>query len=48
MELQIRWAVKTVVPKPRLNGYIVTNEGGIYHNEEELMLGKGTALVIKE
>ncbi|MCK5709335.1 MAG: MaoC family dehydratase N-terminal domain-containing protein [Deltaproteobacteria bacterium] len=45
-ELKLRWVIKTVVPKPRLNGYIVTNEGGIYHNDEELMLGKGTALVV--
>jgi len=48
IELQIRWVVKTVVPKPRLNGYIVTNEGGIYDKDEELMLGKGTSLVVKD
>ncbi len=48
MELQIRWAVKTVVPKPRLNGYIVTNEGGIYDKDEELLWSKGTALIIQK
>jgi len=46
-ELQITWVVKTVVPKPRLNGYIVTNEGCIYDKDEELIWAKGTALIIK-
>ncbi|MEK6224511.1 MAG: MaoC family dehydratase [Candidatus Dadabacteria bacterium] len=48
LELQIRWVVKTVVPKPRLNGYIVTNEGGIYDKDEELLWSKGTALIIQK
>ena len=48
VEMQIRWVVKTVVPKPRLNGYIVANEGGIYHEDQELFWGIGTCLVVKE
>jgi len=48
LELQIRWVAKTVIPKPKLNGYIVANEGGIYHKDQELFWGIGTCLVVKE
>ncbi len=48
IELQIRWIVKTVIPKAKLNGYIVSCEGGIYHEAQELFWGIGTCLVIKE
>ena len=48
LELQIRWVAKTVIPKPKLNGYIVANEGGIYHKDQELFWGIGTCLVLKE
>lgn len=46
-ELFIHWEVKTVEPKPRLAGYIVTIEGGMADEEKDLLLGKGTCLVIK-
>lgn len=46
-ELLIRWVVKTVDPKPRLAGYIVTVKGGMADKEKDLLLGKGTCLVIK-
>lgn len=46
-ELRIHWVVKTVVPKTRLGGYIVTTEGGIRDSEKDLLLGNGTSLVIK-
>jgi acyl dehydratase len=36
LELQIKWVAKTVIPKPKLNGYIVANEGGIYQKDQEL------------
>ena len=48
LELQIRWVAKTVIPKPKLNGYIVANEGGIYHEDQELFWGIGTCLIVKE
>ncbi len=48
LELQIRWVAKTVVPKPKLNGYIVANEGGIYHQDQELFWAIGTCLIVKE
>lgn len=48
LELQIRWVVTNVIPKAKLKGYIVTCEGGIYHKEEQLFLGIGTCLIVKE
>jgi len=48
LELQITWVAKTVIPKPKLNGYIVANEGGIYHDDQELFWGIGTCLIVKE
>ncbi|GJM15844.1 MAG: hypothetical protein DHS20C13_11710 [Thermodesulfobacteriota bacterium] len=48
MELQIRWVTTNVIPKAKLKGYIVTCEGGIYHKNEELFLGTGTCLILKE
>jgi len=47
-ELKISWVVTNVIPKPKLNGYIVTIEGGIYHQEQVLLEGKGTCLILKE
>jgi len=48
LELQIRWVAKTVIPKPKLNGYIVANEGGIYHEDQKLFWGIETCLIVKE
>jgi acyl dehydratase len=48
LELQIKWVAKTVIPKPKLNGYIVSCEGGIYHEAQELFWGIGTCLIVKE
>ena len=48
MDLQIRWMVTKVIPKAKLNGYIVNCEGGIYNEDQELLLGAGTCLVLKE
>jgi len=47
-DLQIRWIVTSVIPKARLNGYIVTCEGGIYHEDEQLFLGIGTCLIVRK
>lgn len=46
-KLLIRWVVKTVDPKPRLAGYIVTIEGTMTDGEKDLLLCKGACLVIK-
>ena len=48
LDILIRWEVMEIILKPRLNGYIVINEGGIYHNRNELVHGRGTCLVVKE
>lgn len=48
IDIQIRWMVTKVIPKAKLNGYIVTCEGGIYNEDQELFLGAGTCLVLKE
>ncbi len=48
VDLLLSWAVTSVIPKPRLKGYIVVYEGGIYHTTEPLFTGTGTCLVIKE
>ncbi len=48
LDMQIRWEAKTIIPKPKLNGYIVANEGGIYHEDQELFWGIGTCLILKE
>lgn len=48
IDLQIRWAVTSVIPKAKLNGYIVTVEGGISHNDEELFHGIGVGLILNE
>ena len=48
IDLQIRWIVTSVIPKTKLNGYIVTVEGGIYHEKQELFCGIGTCLIVKE
>ena len=48
LELIIKWVITEVIPKPRLNGYIIINKGGIYHNKEELVHGIGTCLILKE
>ncbi|MEX1000413.1 MAG: MaoC/PaaZ C-terminal domain-containing protein [Thermodesulfobacteriota bacterium] len=48
LELQIRWVAKTVIPKPKLNGYIVVNEGGIYHEDQELFWAIGTCLIVQK
>lgn len=48
LDLQIRWVAKTVIPKPKLSGYIVANEGGIYHKNQELFWGIGTCLIVNE
>ncbi len=48
LELQIRWVAKTVIPKPKLNGYIVANEGGIYHKDQELFWAIGTCLIVQK
>lgn len=45
---KIYWTVTEVIPKPKLNGYIVVAEGGITDGEEDIILAKGTVLVIKE
>ena len=43
--LDIKWEIKTITPKPKLGGYVVTNEGGIYLNEEILLWSQATFLV---
>ena len=48
LDLQIRWTVKTVIPKPKLNGYIVSCKGGIYDQDRELFWGIGTCLIVKK
>ncbi len=48
INLQIKWVVTTVIPKGKLNGYIVTCDGGIYYNDEELFHGIGTCLIVEE
>lgn len=48
IELVIKWVISEVIPKPKLNGYIVVNKGGIYDNQTELVHGKGTCLLVKE
>ncbi|MGB2693108.1 MAG: MaoC/PaaZ C-terminal domain-containing protein [Thermodesulfobacteriota bacterium] len=48
IELQIRWAVTEVIPKAKLQGYIVTCKGGIYDKDKELFLGTGTCLILEE
>ena len=48
IDLQIKWVVTTVIPKGKLNGYIVTCEGGIYYKSEELFHGIGTCLIVEE
>ncbi len=48
IDVTIKWSVTEVIPKPRLEGYIVVIEGGITDGEEDIILGKGTGLVIRE
>jgi len=48
LDLQIRWIVTSVIPKTKLNGYIVTVEGGIYHKDQELFHGIGVGLILNE
>ncbi|MEM7008603.1 MAG: MaoC family dehydratase [Thermodesulfobacteriota bacterium] len=48
IELTIKWVVRTIIPKPRLHGYIVVSEGGIYNNDEELLLGRGTFIITEK
>ncbi len=47
-DLKIHWTMTTVIPKPKLNGYIVVAEGGIVSGEIDIITGKGTGLVIRE
>ncbi len=47
-DLKLYWSVTSVIPKPKLNGYIVVAEGGITDGQEDIILGKGTGLVIRE
>jgi len=47
-DLNIYWTVTDVIPKPKLKGYIVVSEGGITDGENDILLGKGTGLVIRE
>lgn len=47
-DFTIYWSVTTVIPKPKLNGYIAVAEGGIRDGEEDIILGKGTGLIIRE
>ena len=48
LDMQIRWEAKTIIPKPKLNGYIVICEGGIYDQDRELFWGIGTCLIVQE
>ena len=47
-DFKIYWTVTSVVPKPKLMGYIVHAEGGIADGESNILLGKATALIIKD
>ena len=47
-EYEIFWTVTEVIEKPKLKGYIVVAEGGIRGGEEDIILAKGTGLIIKE
>ena len=47
IELEIKWEIKTITPKSKLNGYIVTNEGGIYFQDEVLLWSRATFLITK-
>ncbi len=48
MKLDIKWEIKTISPKPKLSGYVVTNEGGIYLNEDILLWSQATFLITKQ
>ncbi len=45
--LDIKWEIKTISPKPKLAGYVVSNEGGIYLKEEILLWSQATFLLTK-
>lgn len=47
-KIHIHWLVTNVMPKPKLNGYIATIEGGIYHQDQLLLDGKATCLILKK
>jgi len=47
LDLHLKWTAKTVIAKPKLNGYIVVNEGGIYYEDQELFWAIGTCLIVE-
>ena len=47
-ELIIWWQVTNVEPKPKLAGYIVSIDGHISHDQQQVLESKGVCLIVNE
>lgn len=47
-EYKLEWTVKEVIPKPKLVGYIATIDGKITDGEDDVVLGNGAGLIVRE